>query len=62
MVVIAPKGPGWKDIKDAARFLNEGGETAEVKEGDEMNKEEEGRSDTGWGRTSSGSTRLRFVF
>lgn len=61
MVVIAPKGPGWKRFKDAVRFLDEEGGTVEVEEGDdtqvEMNREEEGRS-----RTSTGSTQLRFVF
>lgn len=60
MVAIAPKEPGWKDFKDAVRFLEEEGGTVEAKEGDgaqeEMNREEEGRS-----RTSAGSTRLRFV-
>lgn len=57
---------GWEDFKEALRFLEEGGGTVEVKEGGdtraEMDREEEGQSDTGRSRTSSGSTRLRFVF
>lgn len=64
MVAIAPKEPGWKDFKDAVRFLDEEGGTVEAKEGDgaqEMNREEEVRSDTRRSRTSAGSTRLRFV-
>lgn len=66
MVAIAPREPGWEDFKDAGRFLDEKGRTVEVKESDdtqlEMNREEEGRSDTRRRRTSSGSTPLRFVF
>lgn len=61
-MVIEPKGPGWKDFKDTVRFLDEEEETLVVKEGDEMTREEKGRRNTGRSRTSSGSTRLRFVF
>lgn len=66
MVAIAPKGPGRKDLKDAAMCLDEEGGTVEVKEGGntqvETKREEEGRSDTERTRPPPGSTQLRFVF
>lgn len=61
MVATAPSGPVWKGFKEAVRCLEEEGGAVEVKEGDgtqvEAAVQEEGRS-----RTSSGSTRLPFVF